>query len=245
MDSFDFISDFPAAAAHYADTEKTSQVFAVNIINGHQMTERADLNGEENFSLNYVQPAAILQREAVDDKNITKPSHQLPPKVTIVNFGADNEITELKKQIMSLKMQADALRKNNITLATDITSLHHHFKGKDGEIHELKSLLSQKNENIDKLNYSIEEIQVMSEKKIAELEDKLEESATTMQYLKKCIIKYITTTDMSEKRRVFPVISQILLMDSDEKKLIEQSMVSSSLPIDSGALKSFWNDLSK
>lgn len=240
MDSFD-ISDFPTAT--HAEREKASPVILTNSTNGHQMIERADLIHEENYS-KCVQPAAILQRE--EDKNIPKLSHQLPPKTPTLNFGTDNEITELKKQIMGLKMQSDALRKNNITLATDITSLHHHMKGKDGEIHALQNLLSQKNENIDSLNYSIEELQVMSEKKIAELEDKLEESATTMQYLKKCIVKYITTTDLSEKRRLFPVISQILLMDSDEKKLIEQSIVSSSsLPIDSGALKSFWNDLNK
>mmetsp|Transcript_19283 Transcript_19283/g.27596 ORF Transcript_19283/g.27596 Transcript_19283/m.27596 type:complete len:242 (+) Transcript_19283:2-727(+) len=241
MDSFD-ISDFPTASLH-ANRENTSHVSATERINGHPMNERADLIHAENNS-KFVQPAAILQRE--EDKHIAKPPQPLPPKVPSINFGTENDITELKKQITGLKMQADALRKNNITLASDITSLHHHLKGKDGEIHALQSLLSQKNENIDSLNYSIEELQVMSEKKIAELEDKLEESATTMQYLKKCVVKYIATTDLSEKRRLYPVISQILMMDNDEKKLIEQSMAStSSLPIDSGALKSFWNDLSK
>jgi septal ring factor EnvC (AmiA/AmiB activator) len=122
--------------------------------------------------------------------------------------------------------------------------MHHHLRGKESEIHELQNLLAQKNQDIERLNSALEELQIMTEGKIIQLEDKLEENATTMQYLKKCIVKFLGTTDASEKRRLLPVIATILHFDAEERKSVEENL-SHSLAMDSGALKSLWDEFRK
>lgn len=190
----------------------------------------------------FVQPAAIVQSHVpVTTANINKDT----ANSTRWNDSTD-ETVELKRQILNLKMQSDALRKNNMTLASDITTVHHQLHGKDAEIRALQSLLNQKNDSIDDVSHSLEELQILSEKNITELEDKLTESATTLRYLKQCFLKFVSSGDASEKRRLVPVIATILQMDVEEKGLLEHSVAPSPPQIvDGKAILSFWNDLGK
>lgn len=42
-----------------------------------------------------------------------------------------------------------------------------------------------------------------------------------MEYLKNCILKFMSSSDMSEKRRLYPVIATILKLTAQEMKTIE------------------------
>lgn len=46
-------------------------------------------------------------------------------------------------------------------------------------------------------------------------------SATNMEYLKNCILKFMSSSDLSEKRRLYPVIATILKLTSQEMKNVE------------------------
>ena len=237
MDSFDISQLVTAKQYLQVDTPQKFQVSKNETANGEVR--------RENEQGKYVQPAAIVQsaqsNTLVAPTNGNDKAYKQKPSDLLDSIS---EVTELKKQILNLKMQADALRKNNLTLASEVTNLHQQLRGKDAEIHELQSLLSQKNENIEIVSHSLEELQIMSEKKIIELEDKIEESSTTMHYLKQCFVKFITSSDSSEKKRLAPVIATILHLDSDEKALIEQS-IPETPKIDRKALLSLWNELAK
>ena len=46
------------------------------------------------------------------------------------------------------------------------------------------------------------------------------DSAVNMEYLKNCIYRFMSTNEVSEKKRLFPVIATILKLTSSEKKQI-------------------------
>lgn len=50
------------------------------------------------------------------------------------------------------------------------------------------------------------------------------DSAVNMEYLKNCIYRFMATTEISEKLRLFPVISTILKLTSDEQATIEGAL---------------------
>jgi len=50
------------------------------------------------------------------------------------------------------------------------------------------------------------------------------DSATNMEYLKNCIYRFMATTENSERRRLYPVISTILKLTSSEKTAIEVAL---------------------
>lgn len=47
------------------------------------------------------------------------------------------------------------------------------------------------------------------------------DSAINMEYLKNCVFKFMSSTDLSEKRRLYPVIATILKLTSQEMRDIE------------------------
>lgn len=47
------------------------------------------------------------------------------------------------------------------------------------------------------------------------------DSATNMEYLKNCVFKFMSSTDFSERRRLYPVISTVLKFTSQEMKAVE------------------------
>eukprot|EP01036_Dinobryon_divergens_P023539 gene23539-31894_t len=209
-------------------------------VNDSVSTPNESVRASDDAMGKFVQPAAIVQ------SHVPAPTINTNDTVNKRWNDSTDETAELKRQILNLKMQSDALRKNNMTLASDITTVHHQLHGKDAEIRALQSLLNQKNDSIDDASHALEELQILSEKTIAELEDKLSESATTLRYLKQCFLKFVTSTDASEKRRLVPVIATILQMDPEEKGLLEH-IVAPPPPqiVDGKAILSFWNDLSK
>ena len=220
MDSFDLSSVVTTKQLQQMD----DQIFTI--------TENVR-GRDDSLAGKSIPPAAIVQSQApISNANVKDTANKRWNETT-------DETAELKRQIMNLKMQSDALRKNNMTLANDITMIHHHLHGKDAEISALQSLLNQKNDIIDELSHSLEELQIRSEKNISELEDKLAESATTLPYLKQCFLKFVTTSDASEKRRLAPVIATILQMDAEEKALLEHSVAPGPPHIDGKALLSF------
>ena len=155
----------------------------------------------------YVQESPARTPQSLDNNNKVEVSNHIN-KPTNATDGVDN--------IQNLKLQSDAVRKNNMTLASDVTHLHHQLKARDAEILALQSLLNQKNEAITNANILMAAQLKKSNTKINELEDKIDDSAITMKYLKNCILKFMTTTDKSEKKILFPVISTILVLSEEE-----------------------------
>ena len=47
------------------------------------------------------------------------------------------------------------------------------------------------------------------------------DSAINMEYLKNCVFKFMSSSDLSEKRRLYPVIATILKLTGQEMKAIE------------------------
>jgi len=50
------------------------------------------------------------------------------------------------------------------------------------------------------------------------------ESAVNMEYLKTCVYRFMASTELSEKKRLYPVISTILRLTTQEKTAIESAM---------------------
>ena len=50
------------------------------------------------------------------------------------------------------------------------------------------------------------------------------DTATSMEYLKNCIFRFMASTDLSEKKRLYPVIATILKLTAAEKQKIELTM---------------------
>jgi hypothetical protein len=82
------------------------------------------------------------------------------------------------------------------------------------------------------------------------------DSATNMEYLKNCVFKFMSSTDLSEKRRLYPVIATILKLTSQEMKAVEsafqlsaaqdnelQNTLSSLGSFATNSLGSFWDVL--
>lgn len=47
------------------------------------------------------------------------------------------------------------------------------------------------------------------------------DSAINMEYLKNCVFKFMSSSDLSEKRRLYPVIATILKLTSQEMRDVE------------------------
>lgn len=47
------------------------------------------------------------------------------------------------------------------------------------------------------------------------------DSATSMEYLKNCVFKFMSSSDLSEKRRLYPVIATILKLTAAEMRSVE------------------------
>ena len=47
------------------------------------------------------------------------------------------------------------------------------------------------------------------------------DSAINMEYLKNCMFKFMSSSDLSERRRLYPVIATILKLTGQETKAIE------------------------
>lgn len=82
------------------------------------------------------------------------------------------------------------------------------------------------------------------------------DSATSMEYLKNCVFKFMSSTDLSEKQRLYPVIATILKLTSQEMKAVEaafqqaaaqdnelQSALSTIGSFATTSLGSFWDVL--
>ena len=52
------------------------------------------------------------------------------------------------------------------------------------------------------------------------------DSAINMEYLKTCVYRFMATSDLSERKRLFPVISTILKLTSQERGAISNSLQS-------------------
>lgn len=50
------------------------------------------------------------------------------------------------------------------------------------------------------------------------------DSAINMEYLKNCVLKFMATSQLSEKKRLFPVIATILKLTSGEKESITAAL---------------------
>lgn len=100
----------------------------------------------------------------------------------------------------------------------------------------LKKELSQRGINVEatrqELQYEKEEKRLLSNKieellafidRTKRLNDGGPDSTINMEYLKNCIFKYMCSTELSERKRLYPVISTILKLTSQELALIENA----------------------
>jgi len=52
------------------------------------------------------------------------------------------------------------------------------------------------------------------------------DSVINMEYLKTCVYRFMASTELSERKRLFPVISTIMKLTSQEKATIEAALQS-------------------
>lgn len=50
------------------------------------------------------------------------------------------------------------------------------------------------------------------------------DSAINMEYLKTCVYRFMASTELSERRRLYPVIATILKLTSQEKVAVESAL---------------------
>ena len=50
------------------------------------------------------------------------------------------------------------------------------------------------------------------------------DSAVNMEYLKTCVYRFMATTELSERKRLYPVIATIMRLTSQEKATIESAL---------------------
>jgi len=105
----------------------------------------------------------------------------------------------------------------------------------NSQIDEMRHSLSLKGleveSNLNELQLAKEEkkrLEIRIEELLAYLDrtKKLQEgdSAVNMEYLKNCIYRFMSTNEVSEKKRLFPVIATILKLTSSEKNQIEVAL---------------------
>ena len=119
-------------------------------------------------------------------------------------------------------------------LNTQIDELRHSLSLKGMEMETCISDLHLAKEEKKKLETRIEELVAYLDRT-----QKLQEgdSAVNMEYLKNCIYRFMSTTEVSEKKRLFPVISTILKLTSNEKKQIEIALAVEENPPEVSAIK--------
>jgi len=52
-------------------------------------------------------------------------------------------------------------------------------------------------------------------------------SAINLEYLKTCVYRFMATTELSERKRLYPVIATIMKLTSHERAAIEASLAAS------------------
>jgi len=119
-------------------------------------------------------------------------------------------------------------------LNAQIDELRHSLSLKGMEMETCISDLHLAKEEKKKLETRIEELVAYLDRT-----QKLQEgdSAVNMEYLKNCIYRFMSTNEVSEKKRLFPVISTILKLTSNEKKQIEIALAVEENPPEVSAIK--------
>ena len=119
-------------------------------------------------------------------------------------------------------------------LNTQIDVLRHalSLKGMEMEVSHNDLLLAKEEKR--KLEVRIEELLAYLDRT-----KKLQEgdSAVNMEYLKNCIYRFMATNEVSEKKRLFPVIATILKLTSSEKKHIEVALAVEENPPEVATIK--------
>lgn len=119
-------------------------------------------------------------------------------------------------------------------LNTQIDELRHtlSLKGMEMEISHNDLLVAKEEKR--KLEARIEELLAYLDRT-----KKLQEgdSAVNMEYLKNCIYRFMSTNEVSEKKRLFPVIATILKLTSSEKNAIEVALAVEENPPEVATIK--------
>ena len=103
------------------------------------------------------------------------------------------------------------------TLSTELEQLKRENGEKSMEISEAKMEMARHAEESKNLQGRIEELQNFLNRSKKSTDS---EAVTNMEYLKNCVCRFMTTTEMSEKKRLFPVISTILNFTTSERQQI-------------------------
>lgn len=107
------------------------------------------------------------------------------------------------------------------TLSTELEELKRENGEKSMEITEGRMKMTQQLEENKNLQGRVEELQNFLNRSKKSTGS---EAVTNMEYLKNCVWRFMATTEMSEKKRLFPVISTILNFTSSERQQIHISL---------------------
>jgi chromosome segregation ATPase len=103
------------------------------------------------------------------------------------------------------------------TLSAKLEELKRENGEKSMEITETKMQMARHAEESKNLQGRIEELQNFLNRSKKSTDS---EAVTNMEYLKNCVCRFMATTEMSEKKRLFPVISTILNLTTSERQQI-------------------------
>ena len=106
-------------------------------------------------------------------------------------------------------------------LSAELEALKHEKGAMSMELAEGALLMGRQGEEMAALKRRVEELQNFLNRSRKSVDS---EAVTNMEYLKNCVWRFMATTDMSEKKRLWPVISTILNFTSTERAQIDLAL---------------------
>lgn len=105
--------------------------------------------------------------------------------------------------------------------SSNVDGMKQQLARKDEEIAHLKLLLEERDDSFEDFINRFEFYKVSQEKEMEALESSLENAEMSMLYLRNVIYKFMSTSDVSEKKKLVPVLITILKLNREEKHTVE------------------------
>jgi hypothetical protein len=116
--------------------------------------------------------------------------------------------TEYSLFIKQLQSQSNILKKELVQRGIDLEATRQELQYEKDETKNLHHRINELISYIDRIKH---------------LHDGSPDSNINMEYLKNCIYKYMTSIEVSEKKRLYPVIATILKLTTHEIIMIENA----------------------
>lgn len=199
--------------------------------------KRQESNSKNNTSkvLTYTERRPATNNDLISEHNNSLGESPVPSvPVTLETPGEMIEIDNGVSFKLKPSTSGDLYYVNQLNAQMD--ELRHSLSLKGMEMEASINDLNLVKDEKKKLEARIEELLAYLDRT-----KKLQEgdSAVNMEYLKNCIYRFMATNEVSEKKRLFPVIATILKLTSNENKQIEIALAVEENPIEVSAMKSF------